>query len=139
MLIAETQVAAQTEPYCIRLAPVKLVVRLRQSARIRRTVPISGPLEKNLPLVMRAAARGHAAREILALFVIGLVVIARFDLPTDAQLVTAVMSAGKTPGGYKIVSVNGVRATPKRDDTSAAWNMRRPVKLDVPHPLAGPR
>ena len=46
MLIAETQVAAQTEPYRIRLAPVKLVVRLRQSARIRRTVPISGPLEK---------------------------------------------------------------------------------------------
>jgi hypothetical protein len=87
---------------------------------------------------MGAAARGHVAREILALFVIVLVVIARFDLPTDAQLGTAVMSAGKTPGEYKIVSVNGVRATPKRDDTSAAWNMRRHVKLDGPHLLPHP-
>ena len=95
MLIAETQVAVQAKPYRIRLAPVKLVVRLRQSARIRRTAPISGPLEKKLPRAIRRVARGHAASEILALFVIVLVVIARFDLPTDAQLGTAATSAGK--------------------------------------------
>lgn len=100
---------------------------------VRKTLSriyLLGKVVRLRPLRRAAArARGHAAENLLVLFVTGLAVMTPFVPPATAARATAAKRVARRCVEFSIASGSGCAATPRRDDSSAGSSMTLDVAI----------